>query len=314
MECIDAGPREEANDSSPFFRVGREPRAIILLLPGRQPQHHREIRPDIGADLLNDLDGEAGSVADVAAILVLAQVGLIPEKLIDEVAMRAVNFDAVKAQRLCGARGSAVGLYYAANFVKRRWPPHPFERQTVPSDDAGRTEAVVTAGTTVIETPHAVDLRLADEPDVPELREDPASRVVHLLNHAAPSVERVIAVDAGSVFIVSRAGMRDERTFGNDEADTALGSPPVIAGDILIRHAAGRHGAGHWGHRDAVVQFETTDPGRLEQDFERVRYFHLDGGHVVLLRREKRHGVKAPFSNAPIDDTFRSINASMLDT
>src|SRR5882762_3365344 len=127
MECIDAGPCEGANDSSPFFRAGREPRAIILLLPGRQPQHHREIRPDIRADLLNDLGGETGSAADVAAVLVLAQVGLIPEKLIDEVAMCAVNFDAVKAQRLCGARCNAVGLYYAANFVCCRRPPDPFE-------------------------------------------------------------------------------------------------------------------------------------------------------------------------------------------
>src|SRR5258707_13254446 len=106
MECIDAGPREGTNDSSPFFRIGREPRAIILLLPGRQPQRYREIRPDIRADLLNDLGAETGSAADVAAILVLAQVGLIPEKLIDEVAMRAVNFDAVKAQRLCVAPGT----------------------------------------------------------------------------------------------------------------------------------------------------------------------------------------------------------------
>src|ERR1700730_11419492 len=104
MECIDAGRCEGANDSSPFFRGGREPRAIILLLPIRQPQHHREIRPDIYADLLNDLGGETGSAGVDAAILVLAQVGLIPEKLIDEVAMRAVNFDAVKAQRLCSAR------------------------------------------------------------------------------------------------------------------------------------------------------------------------------------------------------------------
>src|SRR4029077_17812685 len=109
MECIDAGPRGGADDTTPLSRVGREPRAIILLLPGRQPQHHREIRPDIRADLLNDLGGETGSAPDAAAILVLASVGLIPEKLIDEVAMRAVNFDAVESQRLCGARCSSVG-------------------------------------------------------------------------------------------------------------------------------------------------------------------------------------------------------------
>jgi hypothetical protein len=92
-----------------------------------------------------------------------------------------------------------------------------------------------------------------------------------LLNHAPPSVEGVIAVDAGGVFIVSRAGMRDERTFSNDEADAALGSPPVIAGDILTRHASGRHSAGHWGHRDAVVQIETTD--RPANGMSKVRIF-----------------------------------------
>jgi hypothetical protein len=97
MECVDAGPREGAHDSSPFFRVGREPRAIVLLLPSRQPQHHWELRPDTSADFLNDLGGEAGPAADVAAVLVLAQIGLIPEKLIYEIAVRSVNLDAVKA-------------------------------------------------------------------------------------------------------------------------------------------------------------------------------------------------------------------------
>src|SRR3984893_12892432 len=176
--------------------------------------------------------------------------------------MRTVNFSAVKAQRLCGARCSPIHLYHPAHFVEGRCPPVPCERQTVPSDDAGRAEAVVAAGTIVIETPHAVDLRLSGERDAPELRENPGSRVVHLLNHPPPSLESVIAVDAGGVFIVSRAGMRDERAFSNDEADAALGSPPVIAGDILTRHASGRHGTGHRSHRDTVMQFETTDPSR----------------------------------------------------
>ena len=138
--------------------------------------------------------------------------------------------------------------------------------QAVPSDDAGRAEAVVAAGTTVIEMPHATDLRLADEPDVPELCEDPGSRVVHLLNHPPQSVESVIAVDAGSVFIVSRARM----------------------------HASGRHGAGHWGHRDAVAQIETADPSRPEQDFERVRDLHLDGRQFVLLRGHARMETAPP--------------------
>src|SRR5712672_2702511 len=128
VECIDADPSKGAHDSGPFFRAGCEPRAIILLLPTRQSHHHREFRPDFLADLLNHLGGETGSAADVAAILVLAPVGLVPEKLIDEVAMRAVNFDTVEAQRLGGARCSAVGLDRAANLVEGRWPPDPFER------------------------------------------------------------------------------------------------------------------------------------------------------------------------------------------
>src|SRR5258708_37037997 len=98
-----------------------------------------------------------------------------------------------------------------------------------------------------METSRAGGLRLADEPDVPELREDPGSRIVHLFNHPPPSVESVMAVDAGGVFIVSRAGMRDERTFGNDEADAALGSPPAVAVSILTRRPSGRPALGHWG-------------------------------------------------------------------
>src|SRR5258708_39808344 len=123
--------------------------------------------------------------------------------------MRSVDFDAVKAQCLCGARCGAISFYRAANFLKGRWPTDPFERQTVSSDDAGRTEAVVAGRAILIEKPHAVDLRLADEPDVPELREDPGSCVVHLLNDSTPSRERVIAVDAGGIVIVSGGGMKD---------------------------------------------------------------------------------------------------------
>jgi hypothetical protein len=78
--------------------------------------------------------------------------------------------------------------------------------------------------------------------------------------------------------------MRNERAFSNDEANAALGSPPVITGDILTRHASGRHGAGHWGHHDAVAQIHAADPSRLEQDLDRIRDFDLDSGHVVLLR------------------------------
>jgi NAD(P)H-flavin reductase len=61
------------------------------------------------------------------------------------------------------------------------------------------------------------------------------------------------------------------------------------------------------------VQIETTDPDQLEQDFERVRELHLDGGQFVLL--QGGGGCEtAPFSNASIDDTFISVNASISDT
>src|SRR5580704_9987776 len=110
--------------------------------------------------------------------------------------MCSVDFDAVKAQCPCGARCGAISLYRATNLLERRRPTDVFERQTVPADDAGRAEAVVAGRTILIEKPHAVDLRLADEPDVPELREDSGSRVVHLLNHPPPSLESVIAVHA----------------------------------------------------------------------------------------------------------------------
>src|SRR5258706_7438805 len=141
--------------------------------------------------------------------------------------MRSVDFDTVKAQCFGGARCGAISFYRAANFLARRWPTDPFERQTVPSDDAGRAEAVVAGRAILIEKPHAVDLRLADEPDVPELREDPGSCVVHLLNDSTPSRERVIAVDAGGIVIVSGARMRDEGAFSNDEPEAGLGSRPV---------------------------------------------------------------------------------------
>ena len=72
----------------------------VLLLPLREADDHRIVRADRGAHGLQDLGGEAGALADGrAAEQVAALVGAVPEELVDQVAVRAVQLDRVEAER-----------------------------------------------------------------------------------------------------------------------------------------------------------------------------------------------------------------------
>src|SRR4029077_3950581 len=117
MKCVHTGLRERTNDCRPFFRVGGEARPIILLLPSRQSQYDRKIWADGVADFSNNLRRKPSSAVDVAPVLIVAQVGSVPKKLINQISMRAVNFDSVEAEfHRCACR-DAIRFYHVAYFV-----------------------------------------------------------------------------------------------------------------------------------------------------------------------------------------------------
>src|SRR5690606_14286359 len=62
---------------------------------------------DLGGDRFDDLQGEAHAAGDVPAVLVGAQVGVVGEELVDQIAVRPVYLDAVEAgaDGVTGRRG-----------------------------------------------------------------------------------------------------------------------------------------------------------------------------------------------------------------
>ena len=68
---------------------------------------------------LDDLDCEAGAADQVAAIFVGALIGAGPEELVDQIAMGAVDLDAVESKALRVRGGLSEGLDDAADMLAR---------------------------------------------------------------------------------------------------------------------------------------------------------------------------------------------------
>jgi hypothetical protein len=73
--------------------------AEVLLLPLRESEQDRFLRTDRRADATDDFGGEAGAGAAVPAPAILTAIGLVPEEAVEEIAVGAMDRDAVEAQR-----------------------------------------------------------------------------------------------------------------------------------------------------------------------------------------------------------------------
>jgi hypothetical protein len=176
-----------------------------------------------------------------------------PEELVDQVAMRAVQFHAIEAEPLRLAGGAAegvdggldVGLGHrdAGLPARARDARRTLERLGRPPG-AGRT---------------------AQRADVPKLRPDPSAGRMHGLDDARPAGQRGLAMEVGYAGVVRRGGPVDDRALGDDEADVVLGASPVVRGDVLSRHAAGGERARHRRHHDAIAQPQAGDLDRFEK-------------------------------------------------
>src|SRR5690606_2025114 len=117
----------------------------------------------------HDLGGEPGPRHRVAAVAIGAAVGAFPQELVDEIAVRAVQFDAVEADALGGGRGLGEG----ADDVVQVGLGHGFTRALGAVDpDTGRTDSRgIGVGRLAL---------VADHADVPQLRHDGAAGRVHV--------------------------------------------------------------------------------------------------------------------------------------
>ena len=70
----------------------------LRIAVGRQP-HRRPVGADDGGDRLRHLAQQPDAVLDRAAIIVVAQVGAVAQELVDQIAVRGVDLDAVEPGR-----------------------------------------------------------------------------------------------------------------------------------------------------------------------------------------------------------------------
>jgi hypothetical protein len=182
------------------------------------------------------------------------------QKLVEQVAVRAVDLDAVKAGRFGVLGAVAKSLDDFRNFLglqraRRDIRPLRANQAHMPlgGERAWRNR----------QRPVLVD-RIGDAPDMPELEEHAPAGAMHALHDFAPTLDLLVGPNAGGVRIAD-AGGGDRRRLGNDQAGgRAL---RVIFAHHRIRNAswAGRSIARQGREDNAVGKFQIADLQRVKQ-------------------------------------------------
>jgi hypothetical protein len=71
--------------------------------------------------------------------------------------------------------------------------------------------------------------------------------------------------------VLARGVVADIGAFGENQPNSTLGPPPVVAGDIGARDPAWRMPPRHRRHHDPIGQIERAETERFEQQVDRRR-------------------------------------------
>ena len=104
VEDVHAGVGQRIEEISQRLGGVAQARAVILLFPLRKPEDDREVFAHGGAHGGDQFEGKFRPRRQIAAIGVVALVGAVPEELIHQIPVGAVDFDGVKAD-VFGVRG-----------------------------------------------------------------------------------------------------------------------------------------------------------------------------------------------------------------
>jgi hypothetical protein len=231
---------------------------------GGEAHAHPVRSPDAG-HRRRHLPQEAGAVLDRTAVGVRPLVRAVAQELVDQVAVGAVDLDAVEARRqgaagavreLLDDAGDLVQLQGARDSERLR----PFAGEGLPLGCHGRRRHRLSAA--------RLQQRVGDPADVPELGEDPPAPLVDGVGHPAPARELLLGMNARRAG-VTHALRRDLGPLGHDQPGrSALG----VVGDRELARDVPVDGpvAGHRRHHHAVAQ-------RIRSDL----YRGMEGG--VLL-------------------------------
>ncbi len=224
----------------------------------------------IVADPAHHLGGKAGAGAAVAAPAILAAIGLVPEEGVEQIAMGAVDRDAVEAERhrLAGRARIALGDFVERGLAARRGKLR-----------LGRDHPRIDRGLTPERPPKpgwadrwrlgmATRSRLAQDSLVPKLRKDRDALGMDRLDHRPPAGKRGVMAQLGQV------------AFGDDQLNAALGAARIVSRDIATGNAARAAVARHRRHHDAIAQHQPAKRQRLEQRaaiLEAIRHAIAEG-------------------------------------
>jgi hypothetical protein len=185
VEGVDAGLLEPLADLDRVFErraLALPEEEVVAVVDGRDLELEVVVGPDLVPDGAHDVEGEPRPVLERAAVLVLAVVDDRREELSDQVAVAAVDLDAVGA-RLARAAG---GAGEAADELLNRRPAH-----------ALALEAMDRLGL-VGRAPAFLELDAAEVP-LPagegELDDVLAVVLVDALHELAPERHRLVTVD-----------------------------------------------------------------------------------------------------------------------
>ena len=225
-----------------------------------------------GTDFVGDgahhFQQQAAAVFQAAAVVVAALVGTGFQKLLQQIAVGSVDFDAVKTAGDGVARRVAVVLHDAGQLGGVEGARHR-------GVDKHCCAVLQQHGFGVGANRRGCHRRLIarlqagvrDAPDVPQLHHNFAVGLVDGLGHFFPAVELLGAVQAGHVGVALRL-----RADGGGFSDQQAGAGAL---GVVLRHQRGRDGV--WGavarqrcHRNAVGQLQATGLNGIEQSGHRV--------------------------------------------
>jgi hypothetical protein len=153
--------------------------------------------------------GELGALLDRAAEAVRALIRALPEEIVDELAVRAVQLDAIEAETLRIVRGIGIRLRHVEHFgsaglARDFLALHVDARRPI----GRRVREMLGAG-------------LAAHALMPELRAYLAAGGVHGVDHALPARERLLVPEQRNVGVIAGAFAACMRALGKNEADFA---------------------------------------------------------------------------------------------
>ena len=232
-------------------------RAALDEVEHREAEDERKVGPALGARRPHDVEREPAPVLVAPAVLVVAVVRARGEELVDEVALRAHDLDAVVARlaRERGARGEVVdGRAHVGRRERARREPADRRLLRARRDREG-----------VVRVP----------PGVQQLHRDERAVRVHRVGHGT------VLARLRARRHLARERRRAARGVGrdaarHDEPDAALRTPREVRGELLLV-AALLEPAVHRAHDHAVAQ-HVPRAQRERREHVRVRRRRLAGG------------------------------------